>query len=191
MQVNERSLTFKTNFKCLLCAGAGTPKRSRVRVWVIQQWRQRPHLLPLQEGSHASVEGWGVTTHSSSLQISLQIPHQTQPHGPSTGRKPAVSVFKGMEKNCSINSTVKPVNSYPVKWGHPVKYGHFIWSQNAVSANCPLKWGHLWIRDTFGLSQGCPYFTGLTVYVTFRILISLKSRARVLRYRPFCEYRCE
>jgi hypothetical protein len=26
-----------------------------------------------------------------------------------------------------------------------------------------LKWGHLWNRDTCGLSQGCPYFTGFKV----------------------------
>jgi hypothetical protein len=40
-----------------------------------------------------------------------------------------------------FGTTVKPVNS----------------------ANCPLKWGHLWIIDTFGSSQWCSYFTGFTV----------------------------
>jgi hypothetical protein len=56
---------------------------------------------------------------------------------------------------------VKPVNSNPVEWGH------INWSYIAVfSANCTLKWGHFWIRDTFGWSPGCPYFTGFTI-VTF------------------------
>jgi hypothetical protein len=32
-----------------------------------------------------------------------------------------------------------------------------------LSANCHVKWGHLSIRDTFGSSQGCPYFTSFTV----------------------------
>jgi hypothetical protein len=61
--------------------------------------------------------------------------------------------------------TVKPVNSSPAKWGHPVKQRHLVWFWTAVlSANCTLKWGHLWIRDTFRSSQVvCPYFTGFTV----------------------------
>jgi hypothetical protein len=62
--------------------------------------------------------------------------------------------------------TVKPVNSSPAKWGHPVKWGHLIWSPTVVfNANYTLKWGHLWIRDTFDSSQGCPYFIGFTVPV--------------------------
>jgi hypothetical protein len=58
-------------------------------------------------------------------------------------------------------STVKPVNSNPVEWERPVKLGLLVWSQTVVlSANCTLDWGHPWIKDTFGFSQGFPYVTG-------------------------------
>jgi hypothetical protein len=60
--------------------------------------------------------------------------------------------------------TVKPENNNPIKWRHPEKFGHLKWSQTAVfSANCTLKWEHLWIKDTFGSSHGCPYVTGFAV----------------------------
>jgi hypothetical protein len=51
----------------------------------------------------------------------------------------------------------------------------FIWSQTAVSANCTLKWGHLWIRDTFYLSQWCPYFTGFTVCYNNHCYLDLEA----------------
>jgi hypothetical protein len=55
-------------------------------------------------------------------------------------------------------STVKPVNSNPVKWGH------LIWSQIAVlKAIHTLNKGYLWIRDTFGLFQGWERASGAVV----------------------------
>jgi hypothetical protein len=67
-------------------------------------------------------------------------------------------------------ATVKPVNGSPAKWGLSLKQRHLIWSQTAVfSANCPVKWGHLSIRDTWLVQR-----------------VSLFHRFHCIRYSYIC-----
>jgi hypothetical protein len=89
-------------------------------------------------------------------------------------------------KSVFRNSTVKPVNSNPAKWGQPVKKGHLIWSQTAIlSANCTVKWGHLWIRDTFGLSN-VVLISQVSLYYAYQDLILLVQTLRKLQIT--CKY---
>jgi hypothetical protein len=86
------------------------------------------------------------------------------------GFLPLFSLWQILNICHGFNSAVKPVNSNLAKWGHPVKERHLSGPKMLFSVQI-APWNED-TSDTFGSSQGCPYFTGFTVRTYITLLAS-------------------